>query len=165
MNQLIGTIVCIAIAALIFAGFWWGWRARVGRQSGLPAPATPPATLGSERIGAEFEGMYVSTTLAGERFERVAAHGLGLRTTARLFVADLGVVIARDGADDLLLPRESLTGARTESGMAGKFVEKDGLVVIGWRLGDTAVDTGFRTRYAEDRPRLMTALEKLELAS
>lgn len=164
MSYVVGTVVCVAAAALVFFLLWRGWRGRIARQSAIPAPPVPPEHVDAEDISEEFEGMYVSTTLAGERFERVAAHGLGLRTTARLLIADVGVIIARDGSEDLLIPRTSLRVARPESGMAGKFVERDGLVVIRWDLGGTEVDTGFRTRYAEDRPALLTALEKMELA-
>lgn len=164
MNYVIGTVVCVAGAALIFFLLWRGWRAKVERQSALATPPVPPEHVAAEDISAEFEGMYVSTTPAGERYERIAAHGLGLRTTARLFVARQGVIISRDGAEDLLIPRESLASARAEAGMVGKFVERDGLVVITWDLGGTLVDTGFRTRYAGDRRALLSALENMELA-
>jgi hypothetical protein len=43
--------------------------------------------------------------------------------------------------------------------MAGKFVEKDGLAVLTWSLGGTLVDTGFRTRRAEDKARLVAAVQ------
>ena len=37
--------------------------------------------------------------------------------------------------------------------MAGKFVEKDGLLVLSWMLGGHELDTGFRTRHADDKNR------------
>ena len=35
--------------------------------------------------------------------------------------------------------------------MAGKFVEKDGLLVLSWTLRSRELDTGFRTRRADDK--------------
>ena len=45
--------------------------------------------------------------------------------------------------------------------MAGKFVEKDGLLVLSWMLGSHELDTGFRTRRANDRHLLFNALQNL----
>ena len=45
--------------------------------------------------------------------------------------------------------------------MAGKFVEKDGLLVLSWMLGSHELDTGFRTRRAEDKTVLLNALQDL----
>ena len=45
--------------------------------------------------------------------------------------------------------------------MAGKFVEKDGLLVLSWMLGTRELDTGFRTRRADDKTVLLNALQDL----
>ncbi|MBW4095861.1 MAG: hypothetical protein HIU81_11075, partial [Acidobacteria bacterium] len=105
-----------------------------------------PANLGNELFSAE--GTYVATTTSGDWLDRVAVQQLGLRTRAVLLVFESGVLLNRDGVPDVFIPAESLTEIRTESGMAGKFVEKDGLIVIMWLLGEQALDTGFRTREA-----------------
>ena len=57
----------------------------------------------------------------------------------------------RSGAAPVFIPAARLTGVRQESGMAGKFVEKDGLLVLSWMLGSRELDTGFRTRRADDK--------------
>ncbi len=49
--------------------------------------------------------------------------------------------------------------------MAGKFVEKDGLLVLSWMLGTRELDTGFRTRNAADKTLLLNALQDLDLRS
>lgn len=36
--------------------------------------------------------------------------------------------------------------------MAGKFVEKDGLLVLRWKLGTHELDTGFRTAARRTKP-------------
>jgi hypothetical protein len=71
------------------------------------------------------------------------------------------VLFDRAGASTLYIPAASLTGVRQESGMAGKFVEKDGLLVLTWMHGSHELDTGFRTRRAADKDTLYTALQEL----
>ncbi|WP_101649967.1 hypothetical protein [Brevibacterium ihuae] len=150
MDRLIPALIVVGVIVALFALVAWGWTARRRAQTAqFPAPARP--VEGMPVRGEPVAGMYVATTLADQPLERVAAHGLGLRTSAFLAIADDGVIIDRDGVDDLLIPVHDISGVSTASGMIGKFVEKDGLIVISWRLGDTAVDTGFRTRAAADR--------------
>ena len=67
----------------------------------------------------------------------------------------------RSGAGPVFIPAASLTGVRQESGMAGKFVEKDGLLVLSWMLGSRELDSGFRTRHADDKTILLNALQDL----
>jgi hypothetical protein len=45
--------------------------------------------------------------------------------------------------------------------MAGKFVEKDGLLILSWTLGTHALDTGFRTRRAADKPAVLQQLQEM----
>ncbi|MFB0834390.1 PH-like domain-containing protein [Arthrobacter halodurans] len=137
---LITLAVCVALVALVGLG----WRNRLRRQGGVAAPAEVPPGLGDPAASAE--GQYVSTTTAGDWLDRIAVHSLGVRTNATLEVHDGGILFVRSGAKDLYIPRADLAGVRRDSGMAGKFVERDGLVVLTWRLGDRAVDTGFRPR-------------------
>ncbi|MCX0278054.1 transporter [Nocardia zapadnayensis] len=150
MDRLIPALIVVAVVIVLFALVWWGWCSRQRSQS-AQFPAPPRPVEGMPVRTEPVAGMYVATTLSEQPLERVAAHGLGLRTSAFLSVADDGVIIDRDGVDDLLIPAAAITGITTASGMIGKFVEKDGLIVITWRLGDTPVDTGFRTRTAADR--------------
>ncbi len=88
-------------------------------------------------------------------------HNLGLRTNAKLSVHPEGVLFERAGAGPVFIPAGRLTGVRQESGMAGKFVEKDGLLVLSWMLGSHELDTGYRTRRAEDKAVLLTTLQDL----
>jgi hypothetical protein len=88
-------------------------------------------------------------------------HSLGIRTNAVVQVHEGGVLIARSGAPDIFVAADRLDGVRLESGMAGKFVESGGLIVLSWRLGEQPVDTGFRTRAAADKAPLVAALTAL----
>ncbi|GHG39785.1 hypothetical protein GCM10012320_00710 [Sinomonas cellulolyticus] len=156
----LGPGLLMLLLALVLVGLVWaGWRGRLKRQAGVAAPVPAPADLGAERFRCS--GQYVVTTTAGDWLDRIAVHGLGVRTRAEAVVTDDGIAFDRAGAERLFVPREDLDGVRLESGMAGKFVEKDGLVVVGWDLGGTAVDTGFRPRYAQEKKALVAAIEEL----
>ncbi|MDQ4501132.1 hypothetical protein [Sinomonas sp. ASV322] len=159
MERVLPALVMLAAAVAVVALLWVGWRGRKRRQADVPAPAPFPADPGAERFRAE--GHYVTTTTAGDWLDRLAVHGLGLRTRADAAVFDGGVLFDRSGSGPLWVPAGDLSDVRLESGMAGKFVEPGGLVVLGWRLGEKDVDTGFRTRRPDDRDALVTAIEDL----
>ncbi|PUB26089.1 hypothetical protein C8K30_106177 [Promicromonospora sp. AC04] len=128
--------------------------------------------VGPVRFGP-LEAVYVSTTLHGDWLARVGAHGLGDRSHALVSVHDNGpgydggVLVERDGADDLWLPVSSIRSAGLAPGMAGKYVGADGLVVLTWAVPEAdgvpaaLVDTGLRTRRAEDRGGLVDAVRYL----
>lgn len=145
-------VVVIALMAL-------GWRNRLRRQAHVPAPPEIPVDLGP--VLYEAEGQYVATTTAGDWLDRIAVHGLGLRGNAVAAVHPDGVLITRTGARTVYIPRADLISVSLASGMTGKFVEKEGLVVITWRLGTDGVDTGFRTRHATAKAQLVAAVAAL----
>ena len=76
-------------------------------------------------------------------------------------MSDSGVLFSRVGAPDVYIAAPALRGVRLESGMAGKFVESGGLVVVTWKHGERLMDTGFRPRAADDRDGLVEAVESL----
>lgn len=160
MGKLIAVIVTLIIIAAVFALMRRGWNSRLARQDDVPAPPDIPADLGEPALSAP--GMYVCTTAAGDWLDRIAVHDLGLRTGATLDVHDGGIAVRRDGSPDFYIPRAAVRGVTTADGMAGKFVEKGGLVVIGWTLGTADVDTGFRTRFAEAKTPLIESISQLE---
>ncbi|MCK2124895.1 hypothetical protein MJ643_30465, partial [Pseudomonas sp. PNPG3] len=116
------------------------------------------------------DGVYVSTTLAGGPLDRVAAHGLGTRSTARVEIGHDAAgdrdawAIRRQGARDLLIPADAIEEIASAPGMAGKWVGGDGLLVIRWQLGDQLLDTGLRLDHRADHDRLlrMTPLPRKE---
>ncbi|HSO91225.1 MAG TPA: hypothetical protein VLR70_08760 [Arthrobacter sp.] len=159
MDKLPFFMIMLALATGIFALLAVGWRNRLRRQADVgPLPGIP-AELGAALAAAD--GQYVASTTAGDWLDRIAVHNLGIRTNAELSVHPEGVLFDRSGAAPVFIPAASLTGVRQESGMAGKFVEKDGLLVIGWMLGSRELDSGFRTRHADDKTTLLNALQDL----
>lgn len=155
------TAVVISLAAvIILVGLMaLGWRNRMKRQQHLLAPTAAPENPGAPLYAAE--GQYVVTTTGGDWLDRVNAHGLGNKAIATAAVYPHGLLLDRSGDTEIYISRDSLVGVRLERGMAGKFVEKDGLVVITWTLGTETFDSGFRTRYAADKPQLLAALSAL----
>ncbi|MFF2031449.1 hypothetical protein [Arthrobacter sp. NPDC058192] len=154
--SLIFTLVLIGAALTLIAV---GWRNRLRRQNDVEPLPEVPAGLGAALASAD--GQYVASTTAGDWLDRIAVHQLGIRTNAELSVHPDGVLFDRAGAGPVYIPAGQLTGVRQESGMAGKFVEKDGLLVLSWMLGSRELDTGFRTRRADDKTILFNALQNL----
>lgn len=158
-TKLLSLVITLGLIAIAFALIWMGWRSRLRRQSDVEQLPVVPEAPGEPFAAAE--GQYVASTTAGDWLDRIAVHALGIRTNATLEVYRHGVLFDRSGAPALYIPAASLAGVRLDSGMAGKFVERDGLLVLAWAHGSHVLDTGFRTRRAEDRIVLIAALQEL----
>lgn len=163
MTRALAVGLLALLVLLVWAAMLAGWRRRAARQVrelGLPALPATPLEPGAP-LTDDADGVYVSTTTAGDWLDRVAAHGLGARSAATMAVTTAGVSWLRQGAPDVFASAVSLRGARREPGMAGKFVPPAGLVVVTWRLGEVDLDTGFRPASAGDADRLVQAVERL----
>ncbi|WP_407709489.1 hypothetical protein ACJJV6_17950 [Arthrobacter nitrophenolicus] len=159
MDKILPGLAMLAVIAVVFVLLAIGWRNRLKRQSDVEQLPPVPAAPGEPITTAE--GQYVATTTGGDWLDRIAVHGLGIRTNATLSVYPHGVLFDRSGAPALYIPAAALGGVRQDSGMAGKFVEKDGLLVLTWLHGSHELDTGFRTRRAADKDTLYAALQEL----
>jgi hypothetical protein len=153
-------VVVSLVAIVLLVGLMaLGWRNRMKRQQALQAPSGPPEDRGAPLYAAV--GQYVATTTGGDWLDRVTAHGLGNKATATAAVYPHGLLFDRSGDSEVYIPRQDLAGVRLERGIAGKFVEKDGLVVVSWTMDSQTFDTGFRTRYAADKMQLLAAVSAL----
>lgn len=153
-------LLLLLLVPVLWGLLWVGWKRRQRRQGGVPAPAAAPGSLGPAQFGP-VEATYVSSTSAGDWLDRIAVHGLGVRSAAQVSVLADGVLVARRGAPDVWVGRADLLGVRRERGMAGKFVEAEGLVVLTWQLGEHAVDTGLRVRRDSERDALEEAVRAM----
>lgn len=135
-------IVLVVLLALMLLS----WRNRKRRQSFLAAPDTVPQDVGT--IHGVFDGLYVATTIAGDRLNRVAVRGLGFRARADLTVADRGIVVSLRGSNDVFIPVQQIREITRATWTIDRVVERDGLVQISWNLGPdgaaTALDSFFR---------------------
>ncbi|WP_022870720.1 PH-like domain-containing protein [Yaniella halotolerans] len=154
------TLSAILIAAIVI-GIIVGFRNRTKRQQYIAVPAAVPESLLTQQPLGAAEGIYVTTVLGQELLERVMAHGLGNRSQAQVEVHNAGVAVMRAGEPNFFIPTGDITKVSTISGMAGKFVEKDGILAITWNLGDIDVTTGFRTETIAEHQELRTQLEIL----
>lgn len=155
MNPYVFPIVltlALIIAAVVLIGV--GWKNRLRRQGEVPAPYENFEDTETHR----FEGMYVATTRGEDWLDRIAVHRLGIRTNAELVIGEHGVHFMRSGAPDVHVPYTALNRVGRAAGMAGKFVEKDGLLVVGWAKDGFEFDTGFRARYHADNPKIYQLL-------
>jgi hypothetical protein len=161
-TQLGSKLLLSAVILVVFAGLLWlmrrGYQRRAARQADLPTPAAAPADL-AEAEGVE--GVYASTTTHGDWLDRIAVHGLGVRSSARAAVSDAGVFFSRDAAPDLFIPAADLVGAELAPGIAGKVTGGEGVVLVTWRLGERTLDTGFHPRAKAERERLVSAINAL----
>lgn len=164
----IALLVALAIFLVLYVTLIG--RRRLAQRTTTLVPR-PPEVPGADQTGTvrfgPLEAVYVSTTLHGDWLARVGAHGLGDRSNAFVSVHDGGVLVEREGADDLWVPVHAIRSTSLAPGMAGKYVGADGLVVLTWAVPEAddvaaaLVDTGLRTRRAEDRGALVDAVRHL----
>lgn len=158
MPHLLGVLILLALTALILLAMRRGWRRR---ERALVITDLPELPAGTTPGSGATAGIYVTTTLAGQPYERVVTRGLGVKSAAEVEVRLDGIAISRQGARSLFLPRGRITGVGTTSGMVGKFAAPDSIVVLTWWAGDTLVDTGIHIRSAPERGDLLRAAREL----
>jgi hypothetical protein len=165
VRAFLGILGTLLVLAAGYFGMYRGWRNRQARQADLaPLPAAPPENDAASARG--IEGVYVATTSAGDWMDRIAVHELGVRATADLAVSEAGLIFHRQGAADVFIPADHLTGVRTDRGIAGKVTaEKSGLVVVTWTHDGRELDTGFRPRRKADTAALTASISTLIGAS
>ena len=164
VTHLLSRIALTVLLLAVFGGICWlmwrGYRHRAGRQADLPQPASAAPGEGLDPDEG-VEGIYASTTTHGDWLDRIAVHGLGVRSNAMLTVANEGVFFAREAAPDLFIPAADIVGAELAPGIAGKVTGGDGVVLVTWRLGERTLDTGFHPRAKAERERLVEAVNAL----
>ncbi len=145
VERILWIVGLVAFWALAIFLMYIGWRGRARRQADrvgqLPAV---PAHLGEQTI-APATGLYVGSTLAPSWQDRIAVGDLGFRATGEISRYAAGILLERDGASAIWIPQDAVRAVRTERGLAGKVMSKDGVLVIRWELPTgTEIDTGFR---------------------
>jgi hypothetical protein len=158
-DRLPAVLLLLGVVVLAWAGMAWGWRRRSGRQSDLAVPVAPPSEPGN--VLATAEGLYVGSVMQGAWLDRVVPYQLGARAGADVTVHADGLLLERDGAPPLWIPRADLVSVRRDTGLAGKVTETGGLVVWTWYLGDRVLESGLRPRYTAQIAPLMSALASL----
>ena len=140
MTEPLFAVICAAFVAVLALLAWLGWRSRRRSQNGIPAPATPPADYRAE---VEAEVFYVATTKADDEYDRIAVHGLGLRTKSRLLVGEQGILLETPERA-VFTPRTDLLSVERATWTIDRAVEPGGLLRYAWRLGDSELATNIR---------------------
>lgn len=139
-------LAMVALIMIAFAAMRAGWLRRQRRQVAIPAPAEHPMSL----IGAvAAEGLYVGAARTGDWLDRIAVHGLGVRSRATMHVCAEGIWLERQGAPSVWLPRAEVAGVRLDRGVAGTVRGRDSVIVLTWASGGVStdmslIDFGFR---------------------
>lgn len=127
------TIVVVAVTLLMLGLMFWGWRSRIRRDAGLQAPVQVPA--GDVPAVAEpFEGFYVATTVHDAPLERLAVKHLTYRGRVRAVVRGDGVVLEIAGEPTIFLAAAAIAGVGRATWAIDRVVERDGLVLLAWRI-------------------------------
>ena len=153
-------LIMIAIISVVLWAMRRGWRARQRRQADIPAPHGVPDPSDTPRStdNRGISGVYLGTATAGNWLDRIAVHGLGVRSRAEVDFSPAGITIERQGASSFFIPTADVIQVRTDRGVAGTVRAKDSVVVITWRLGEHEVDSGFRADDSTDHRTLLDGL-------
>lgn len=145
MDRVLIVIGFVLFWALMIGLIFWGWRGRQKRQEDrIGRLPTAPENPGEVLIPPS-TGLYVGSTIAPSWQDRIAVGDIGHRATGELTRFVDGILLDRNGESPIWIPSRSVRAVRTERGLAGKVMSKDGLLVIRWELPTgTEIDTGFR---------------------
>ncbi|BDZ46973.1 hypothetical protein [Naasia aerilata] len=162
-DQLVPTIILIALLVLAGIGMLLGWRRLQRRQADIGTVAALPADPGVPTLTAD--ALYVATTLRDQPLQRVAVQGLGMRARSTVQVFPGGVSLAIQGRDAAWIPAAELDSAGRATYAIDKGVEPGGLVRIAWQLGGTAVDTYLRPASPADGTSILDAVQRIARGS
>lgn len=145
MERTLWVVGLLAFWVLLLALMYLGWRNRANRQAARVGEfPSVPTELGAPVL-APTTGLYVGSTIAPSWQDRIAVGDIGFRATGEIARYERGILLERNGATPIWIPAESVRAIRTERGLAGKVMTRDGLLVIRWALpSGTEIDTGFR---------------------
>lgn len=141
MDRPVLQAIVVAFLAVLLLLMFLGWRARRRRQRDIVPLTVAPSDLGTTL--ATLAGKYVATTASGDPLDRIAVHGLGFRSNVVAVVASSGILLQLPG-QDLFVPLADLRDVRRATWTIDRVVEKDGLHLIEWMLGDRVVDSYLR---------------------
>jgi len=137
-RELIGALAVAMVAVVVLLVYLSNRSVRKAQEQVIPKPAD------SVNTEHEHSAYYVSTVFAKKALTRVWAHGLGGRGKAFLAISPAGVSISRLGEAGFLIPAANLTGLTRASATIDKAVERDGLLVLLWTLGEDHLATHLR---------------------
>jgi len=142
MTQEFSAVILIALAVVLLALAWWGWRNRTQRFRHLAGALIRTTPASSSLL--DFSGLYVATTVADQPMNRIPVGPLAFRAKAHFSVHPEGVVVRPQGEASVLFDSSGGLKAGKATWTIDRVVEPDGLVMIRWDLGGTGVDSYVR---------------------
>jgi hypothetical protein len=146
--------VAVLLGVIAWAGAIWRKKSKAQDLE----LATPEYTEFSN-VGTN--GFYVATTFAGQPLNRVSAHGLGFAGKASVSVSSQGVEIYRTGERSFKIDSSALLDLARTSGVIDKVVEKDGLLSLRWKLGNSELESYFRFANSQARDEIVLQVSEL----
>lgn len=161
-SVVMGIVVAFLVVMLLL--MLLGWHNRRRRQSTLAAPRNVDGSEGEPRFVVD--AFYVATTVAASPLDRIAVGGLGFRARASVAVTDGGVILGIPGQRGIWIPADELLGVDNATWTIDRVVERDGLVLLAWRLPaddgtGTGVDSYLRFDSPTDSQEFMAAVARL----
>lgn len=138
IRELIGTIAILLVFLVVWRVYVSVQKRTKLQQNQLQKPRT---SVGGVELGDVF---YASTVFGDSQLNRVWAHGLGGRGKAKLFIDPAGISLERTGETSILIPKGDLLAMSRVSATIDKGVEKNGLLALTWKLGETVLVTNLR---------------------
>jgi hypothetical protein len=153
-RELAGALAVGLVAVVVVLIYLSNRSVRKAQESAIPKPADSLA------IEHPHIGYYVSTVFAQKALTKVWAHGLGSRGKVFVGVDPRGISLSRLGEVGFFIPTGQLIGMTRASATIDKAVERDGLLVLIWRLGDDELATHLRIVDREKRKQLEIEITK-----
>ncbi|OCB25341.1 transporter [Mycobacterium malmoense] len=150
VGSLIFAAVLVVVIAVVIQLMMRSWQRRSQRQTELigDLPELP------DEVGAAIittHGHYCGSMLGPDWNERIAAGDLGFRSKAVLTRYSGGILVERQRAQPIWIPKDAITDIRMERSMGGRAMARIGILAIRWRLpSGVELDTGFRANHRDE---------------
>lgn len=156
------TLLVLVFIAVVIGAVWMmrrSWLKKQSVQSEIASPLSIPADFVADH---EVAGRFLATSAAGAWLTRITVHTLGVPSRAVVKWGRAGVVIERPSALSFFIPLVDLVDVRADRAIAGRAFERDGIVVLTWKLGDVFVESGLRADSTEGHLLMLKMMAKQE---
>lgn len=165
MERTLLTLAVVATIALSFLGMWIGWRRKQNREV---APIQTALPTGSKELTEPVLARFAGSTTSGNWLDRVTNYGLGTPRGITFQIFETGIFIQDEHQPEtfkLWIPKSDIQSSITKRGIAGDVVEKNGMIIVTWKLGDLLLDTGVRVSRHADHELIVNELRNFPVST
>lgn len=156
------TLLMIAIIGLSFLGMRKGWRNRAKLELAEVNKEKPENV---SAISPSVDARFAGTTIAGKWLDRITGQGLGTPRSVTLQIFNEGIFVTDEGDFNLWIDKSAITSVDSKRGIAGDVVEKVGMLIFTWQLGELQLDSGIRVNRHADHELIVKALQNFPRAA